>query len=171
MKSFCFALLFALLFGVVVRADDAEKMDIKCPVKSKFFAKYIDGEKFLKNCNPNKGVTANRCDKCFAFIIKSIAGGVDDAKLDIAKVLDFLGTPDFTIKEKMRAVGEVCSPKMAKALLEKGVKKELVKKATDYPNGKVFKCPTDLAQYPKSIAQFYKNVEGSFGDALTSLFG
>lgn len=119
----------------------------------------------------DKGVTANRCDKCFAFIIKSIAGGVDDAKLDIAKVLDFLGTPDFTIKEKMRAVGEVCSPKMAKALLEKGVKKELVKKATDYPNGKVFKCPTDLAQYPKSIAQFYKNVEGSFGDALTSLFG
>lgn len=53
MKSFCFALLFALLFGVVVRADDAEKMDIKCPVKSKFFAKYIDGEKFLKNCNPS----------------------------------------------------------------------------------------------------------------------
>ena len=59
MKSFCFTLLFALLFGSVVRADDAERLGIKCPVKSRVFAKYIDGEKFVKNCNPG---TLDRCD-------------------------------------------------------------------------------------------------------------
>ena len=115
-------------------------------------------------------MTANRCDKCFAFIIKSIAGGAGDADLDIPKVLDFLGTTEFTIKEKMRAVAEACSPKMAKALLENGVKKELVKKATDYPNGKVFKCPTDLTKYPKAIAQFFENVGDEYGNILATLF-
>ena len=50
MKSFCFALLIVLFFGAAVRADDAEKLGVKCPFNSRFFAKYIDGEKFVRNC-------------------------------------------------------------------------------------------------------------------------
>ena len=67
MKSFCFALLVALLFGAVVRADDAEKLGIKCPVKSRFFAKYIDGDKFLKYCNPSTlmAATSNGASRFF----------------------------------------------------------------------------------------------------------
>lgn len=115
-------------------------------------------------------MNANRCDKCFAFIFKRLAKSGNDVDLDIQEVLDFLGTPEFTIKEKMRAVGEACAPKMAKALLQNGVKKEIVKKSTDYPKGNVFKCPTDVAKYPKTIAQLYKNIGDNYGDILGSLF-
>ena len=115
-------------------------------------------------------MTANRCDKCFAFIIKSISGIADDVDLDIPKILEFLENPDFTFEEKMRAVAEACSPKMAKALLENGVKKSLVNKAFDYPDGNVFKCPfADLTKYPKTIAQFFENIGDEYGNILATL--
>lgn len=49
MKFACFALLVALLF-VSARADDAEKLGLKCPVGSKFFKERIDAKKYEKLC-------------------------------------------------------------------------------------------------------------------------
>lgn len=196
MKSVCFALLLSTLFCAVARADDAKKLGVKCPVQSKFFKKYLDAKEFLKYCPPgmyictlgagnslytslcryscifflaDKKVTSNRCDKCFQHLVKSFSKGAPEANLDIPKILGLLVNQNYTLEQKFRAVAEACSPKIAKALLEKGVKKDVVKKATDYPDGNVFKCPADLVNYPRSLTQLIEILLQDFGPILGSL--
>jgi len=112
--------------------------------------------------------TAKNCDACFEFIVNSMKG--DYVKeVGATKILEYLTQSGFTFEEKMRAVVEACSPKLVKAMREKGVSKQKLMKSTHYPNGYIYQCPWNVKDYPKTMDAALQIISDTVGPILEAI--
>lgn len=116
------------------------------------------------------GPTPKVCDACTAYLTSKL--GPDFIKeVDMPTVLAFYANPDYTYEQKTKAMFEVCTFKLRKAMKALGVNTGKVNKVFKYPNGNAWKCSWDVKDYPVTMQMVTEYIQKLAGPLLGALAG